>query len=158
MSAIFDLRNAAKTLLLVDDLWTADEIIIKRRTDIWNDVATSIECSKSGQCLVIGLFAGSASNKQRKGSSMLMMDVTLAFSLVERHQLADPNELTDGSDEDSRFEETLLRLQGSALGRNATLAYSLEFDGFAEQEDEQYLIRQATYKTELILKPTPPAP
>lgn len=152
MSAVFDLRDAVKNLLLGENLWSADEVIIKRRTDIWNDVATSIAASKSGQCIVVGLLSGGKSDKQRQGSRNLIMNVTMAISIVEVHNLADPQTLLDASDEDTRFEATLMRLHGSSLGRSA-ITYTLDFDTFAEQEDEQYLIRQATFKTELTLKP-----
>ena len=152
MSALYSLRRSVRTLLLEGALWTADEVIIKRRTDIWNDVAVACAASKAGQCLVIGVAKGVPSSAQKKGSKLVIMDVTIPITMIELPTV-DPTLPADNAttDEDSRWEAMVLRLQGDSLDRSA-LHYELEFDGFEDVVDEDYVIRQTTFKTRLILK------
>ena len=152
MSALYSLRRSVRTLLLEGALWTADEVIIKRRTDIWNDVAVATAASKAGQCLVIGVAKGNPSSAQKRGSKLVIMDVTIPITMIELPTV-DPALPADGAatDEDSRWEAMVLRLQGDSLDRSA-LHYELEFDGFEDVVDEDYVIRQTTFKTRLILK------
>ena len=153
MSGLYQLRKEIRTLLLQDGLWSNDEVIIKRRTNLWNTVATAIGASEAGQCIVVGVAKGSPHSTQRKGSKNLIMEVTIPITLVELPGV-DPEEYQapDGSDEDSRWEDTVMRLLGEPLGRSAE-TYELDFDGFEDLVDEEYVIRQTTFKTKLMLKP-----
>ena len=152
MSALYSLRRSVRSLLLEGDLWTADEVIIKRRTDIWNDVAVACAASRAGQCLVIGVAKGTPLNSQQAGSRMLRMEVVIPITMIELPTV-DPTLPADDAltDEDSRWEAMVLRLQGDSLDRSA-LHYELDFDGFEDVVDEDYVIRQTTFKTRLILK------
>lgn len=152
MSALYALRQSVRTLLLGGGLWTEDEILIKRRTDIWNDVAVACAASKAGQCLVVGVAKGTPSPAQKTGSKLVIMDVTIPITLVELPTVDPTLPASDAAtDEDSRWEAMVLRLHGDSLGRSA-LHYELEFDGFEDVTDEDYVIRQTTFKTRLILK------
>ena len=152
MSVLYDLRKAVQTLLLQDGLWNAGEVIIKRRSNLWNRVATALATSESGQCLVVGVAKGSPSGVQRTRSQQLMMEVSIPVTLVELPNV-DPDEILnpDGSDEDTRWEQTVMRLLGDPLGRSAE-HYEMTFDGFEDIADEEYVIRQTTFKTKLLLK------
>lgn len=151
MSQLYDIRKAVKSLLLHDELWMPDEVIIKRRTNIWNDVAVATAASRAGQCLVVGVAKGTTSNKQNARSKRLLMNVTLPVTLIELPTVSDaepvPGALTD---EDTRWEATVMRLLGSPLGRSAE-HYELTFDSFEDVEDEEYVIRQTVFKTTLYL-------
>jgi hypothetical protein len=135
-------------------------VLIKRRTDLWNAVSVAVAASQSGQCIVVGVAKGSPDKSQRKGSKQLMMEVTIPLTLIELpsvHHEEEWRTVMDFGiptpDEDSRWEATLMRLLDSPLGRSAE-HYGLEFDGFEEINDEEYVIRQTTFKTRLIIKPT----
>lgn len=152
MSGLYSLRRAIRTLLLADGLWAEGEVLIKRRTDIWNDVSIATEASKSGQCLVIGVAKGTPVSSQRKGSKQLVMEITIPITMIELPNI-DPEEPADDAetDEDSRWEAMVMRLQGESLGRSA-LHYELDFDGFEDVDDKEYVIRQTVFKTRLMLK------
>lgn len=151
MSKLYDIRREIKSVLISSGLWTADEILIKRRTDIWNDVSVATQASKHGQCLVIGVAKGSSVGSQRPGSKMLRMEVTIPITLVELPTVDPAQPLTGEPDEDDRWEATALLLQGEPLGRSA-LHYELDFDGFEDVEDDDYVIRQTTFKTRLLVR------
>ena len=153
MSKLYDIRKAVKSLLLQGGLWEEGEVIIKRRTQIWNDVAVAAAASKCGQCLVVGVAKGSASNKQNARSKRLLMDISIPITLIELPSVSDeePSDYAT-TDEDTRWEETVLRLLGDPLGRSPD-HYELTFDGFEEVDDDEYVIRQTTFKTTLYLSP-----
>lgn len=153
MSGLYSLRRAIRSLLLEGGLWAEGEVLIKRRSAIWNDVSVATQASKTGQCLVIGVAKGTLVSTQKKGSQQVVMEVTLPITLIELPTTA-PEEPADGAetDEDSRWEAMVLRLQGESLGRSA-LHYELDFDSFEDVEDEEYVIRQTVFKTRLLLKP-----
>jgi hypothetical protein len=152
MSKLYDLRRRIRTALVAGGDWTADEILIKRRTDIWNDIAVATEASKHGQCLVIGVAKGAKSGADRPGTKKVRMEVTIPITLVELPN-TDPEQPDTGEpDEDDRWEAMCLLLQGESLERSA-LHYELDFDSFEDVEDESYVIRQTVFKTRLILQP-----
>lgn len=152
MSGLYNIRREIKNVLIGSGLWTADEILIKRRTDIWNDIAVAAQASKTGQCLVIGVAKGAPVASQKPGSKLLRMELTIPITLVELPTVDPEQPLAGESDEDDRWEATALLLQGESLGRSA-LHYELDFDGFEDVEDEDYVIRQTTFKTRLLIKP-----
>lgn len=147
MSGLYQIRTAIRDLLIQDGLWDSSEVIVKRRSNIWNDVAVATNNSASGQCLVVGVAKGSADKGQKSHSQQLLMEITVPLTLVELPSVS-PDE--DPS-EDERWEATVMRLLGSPLGRSP-IHYELVFDGFADVEDEDYVIRQTTFKTTLLLK------
>ena len=153
MSKLYDIRQAVKSLLLQGGLWEDGEVLIKRRTQIWNDVAVATGASNHGQCLVVGVAKGNSSNKQNARSKRLLMDITIPVTLIELPTVSDeePSDYAT-TDEDTRWEETVMRLLGDPLGRSAE-HYELTFDGFEEVDDEDYVIRQTTFKTTLLLTP-----
>lgn len=151
MSKLYDIRKAVKSLLLQDGLWDEDEVLIKRRTQIWNDISVACQASKHGQCLVVGVAKGTPSNKQNARSKRLLMDIIIPVTLIELPTVSDeePSDYA-ATDEDTRWEETVMRLLGDPLGRSAE-HYELTFDGFEDVDDDDYVIRQTTFKTALYL-------
>lgn len=149
MSRLYSLRRQIRDVLLADG-WEANEVIIRRRTDIWNDIAVATGASKHGQCLVIGVAKGTKLGPDRPGTRKIVMEITVPVTLIELPTV-DPAQPEDGdADEDDRWEAMCLLLQGESLGRSA-LHYELDFDGFEDVEDDEYVIRQTTFKTRLIL-------
>ena len=147
MSTLYQLRSAIRDLLLEGGLWQADEVLIKRRSDLWNNVAVATGNSEFGQCIVVGVAKGTPARNQSARSQQLLMEITIPITLIELPNV-DPDE---NSAEDDRWEATVMRLMGSPLGRSET-HYELAFDGFEEVSDEQYVIRQTTFKTNALLK------
>lgn len=153
MSKLYDIRKAVKSLLLQGDLWTDGEVIIKRRSAVWNDVSVATQASKCGQCLVVGVAKGNPSGKQNARSKRLLMDIIIPITLIELPTVNDdePSDY-DTTDEDTRWEATVMRLLGDPLGRSED-HYELTFDGFEDLDDKEYVIRQTTFKTTLLLTP-----
>ena len=147
MSGLYSLRDQIRQLLLQDGLWQDDEVLIKRRTDIWNAISVAAEASAAGQCVVVGVAKGVPQKSQTKQSKRILMEVTIPITLIELPRV-DPEV---DPEEDVRWEATLLRLQGQSLGRADTIYY-LTFDGFEEVSDNAYVIRQTTFKTDLLLQ------
>lgn len=151
-SNLLNLRNAAKAVLTTGDspLWDADSVIVNRRLKIWNEVATSIQSSKHGAVLVIGIAKGDPDPKRPPKSANVQMDLTIPVTLIELPDV-DP----DGAEEDELWEQTVVLLNANPLGRiqKPKSAHDLEFAGFDEVEHDQYVIRQTLFKTRLILNP-----
>jgi hypothetical protein len=152
MSKLYSLRRQIREVLTGSGDWTEGEVLIKRRTDIWNDIAVATGASKHGQCLVIGVAKGRNTARDRGNSKRVHMEVTVPITLVELPTVSPDQPESGEADEDDRWEAMCLLLQGEALGRSA-LHYELEFDGFEDVEDESYVIRQTVFKTRLLLKP-----
>ena len=155
MSGLYTLRSQIRDLLLQDGLWNKDEVIIKRRTDVWNTVATAMAVEgASGQCLVIGTAKGVAAAGQRDRGMILKTTVSIAVTMIELPRVDD----AEDPEEDTRWELTVARLLGSSLGRSVA-NFQLVFDGFEDVEDKEYVIRQTIFKTDLIIrKPQPSSP
>lgn len=153
MSGLYSLRRAVREVLRAEGLWTDDEVIIKRRTNIWNDVAVATAASDRGECVVIGVATGERTSPPRTGRKNLTMVVTIPVTLIQLPEVDPAQNLHDNlaEDEDSRWERMVMALEGESLGRSA-LHYELDFDSFQDVEDEQYVIRQTVFKTRLILK------
>ena len=147
---MWNLRKAIQAVLVDSGLWTEEEILIRRRGNIWNDVATAIGASKHGSVVVIGVAEGKREGARPPQSTALPMGLTVPISLIEEPQ-PDPTEIP----EDALFEEMLLVLEGSTLGRTERKA-DFAFEDFGEIDHPHYLIRQATFKTRLVLGPRKP--
>jgi hypothetical protein len=158
MTTLLDLRKAIKTLLTSGGLWTAEEVIITRRTKIWNTVATAISASKNGQCLVIGTAKGDPQRNNER-SKIAIMDLTIVVTIIETAR-PDPEDEEDAEDE--RWQQTVALLQGDTLGRSEDHDNTLRFDGFDEVPSETYAIRQTLFKTRFLVsakntpQPEPP--
>jgi hypothetical protein len=151
MSNLYKLRRDIRDLLVEDCLWDREEILIKRRTDIWNDVAVACAASARGQCLVVGVAKGRrVGTSGRRGVKTIRLEVTIPLTLMELPNTA-PEQAEEGEpDEDDRWEATMTRLDGDPLGRSP-LHFQLDLEDFEDVEDEEYVIRQTIFKTTLLL-------
>ncbi len=156
----YQLRKAVKALIVDSGLMSGGQVIIRRRTNIWNDIATAIESQRDGQCLVIGTAKGDPLRNPGDKSNVARMDLTIPVSLVETPR-TDPEE---DEEEDLLWQRILAVLQGETLGRSDTGNWALRFDGFDDAEAKGYVIRQTIFKTEHIVSkrntpvPAPPEP
>jgi hypothetical protein len=153
MSSLYQVRRGIRELLTEGGLWAEDEVIIKRRTDIWNDVAVACAASARGQCLVVGVAKGRRMGTSgRRGVKTIRLEVTIPITLMELPTIA-PEQAEEGEpDEDDRWEATVMRLDGDPLGRSP-LHFQLDLEEFEDVEDEEYVIRQTIFKTTLLITP-----
>lgn len=147
MSRLHELRKAIRTALTAE-LWAPEAVIIKRRTKIWNEVATVIGASKRGAVIVIGVAKGDPDASRPAMSKTIPMTLTIPVTLIELPR-PDPTE----ADEDLLWERTVELLQANQLGRTERHTDFI-FDGFDDIEDERYVIRQTLFKTRIVLGST----
>ena len=156
---LYGLRKAIKDTLTADGLWLPEQIIIRRRTKIWNTVATAIGKARNGQVLVIGTPKGDRGQNPSNRSKAIATVVTIPITLVENVK-PDPEE--DDETEDLLWQQTVIRLQGNTLGRSADGDNAMVFDGFDEIDEGNYLVRQTLFRTRFLITaantPQPPPP
>lgn len=156
---LYGLRKAIKDTLTAEGLWLPEQIIIRRRTKIWNAVATTIGKARNGQVLVIGTPKGDQGRNPGGRSKAIATVVTIPITLVET---AKPDPAEDDETEDLLWQQTVIRLQGNTLGRSADGDNALAFDGFDETDEGNYLIRQTLFRTRFLITeantPQPPPP
>jgi hypothetical protein len=162
MSSIYDLRAAIRDALVAEGIWTAGEIILKRQTDIWNDIALAISSSKNRAALIIGVAEGvdGRADNQQSTRNHLLQELTIPITTICEIQL------TEGATpEEDLWERTTLFLSGwvppldYTRGRHSD--YRLRYQRFSddvEMGDGQasWLARQTIFQTKHITIPTPP--
>jgi hypothetical protein len=153
MSNLYTIRREIRDLLTAGALWAEGEVIIKRRTNIWNDVAVACAASEHGQCLVVGVAKGRrVGTSGTRGKKTIRLEVTIPLTLIELPDVSPEQAAEGAADEDDRWEATVRLLDGDALGREP-LHFQLDFDDFEDVEDDEYVIRQSTFKTTLLIPP-----
>jgi hypothetical protein len=162
MSSIYDLRLAIRDALVGEGIWTAEEIILKRQTEIWNDIAMAISSSKHGAVLVIGVAEGvdGRSDLLQSREKHLTQELTIPITTICEIQL------TEGATpEEDLWERTTLFLSGWVppldYTRGGHSDYRLRYQRFSddvEMGDGQasWLARQTIFQTKHITIPTPP--
>lgn len=159
MSTLLDLRQSYKDALVASGLWNEEAIIIKRQTDIWNDIAVAMEATKNGCVLVIGVAAGRKNNSPGKIDLRLTMPFTIFCAPVLK---------PDETPEEDIWESTVGFLDGYAgidpSGRRKHSMYELNFEDFSDDVEiadgqPHYLARQSVFSVKHIIpKFTPPTP
>lgn len=140
MSKLFDFRQELATAIAAQDIgFTADNIILKRQGDIWNDIATAINASKDGVVLHIGIARGNSTEE-----NSLEMDVTLPVTLIALPQLV------DGARPEEDLWEALVNFLHDFRFANDAYAYRLRFQSFedldiAADDGTEYLGRQTNF-------------
>jgi len=155
MSALKSLRDAIAAEIVAAGILPSEQVLTKRRTNIWNDIAVAIGASDSGSVIVVGTAKGkrdtAPNSRPRKG--FISMRVTVPITFFET-PVTDPT----GTEEDETFERMLTTLEGSKLGAEIRETRDMQFEEFTEEEDEEYLIRQAIFTCRLTMKRTEPTP
>jgi hypothetical protein len=146
MSKLYDLRQALGNAIIAANLgWSQNTIILKRQTDLWNDVATSIEVSQNGAVLHIGTAEGTATEDDG-----LEMEVTVPITI-----LCLP-ELVEGATPEEDLWEALVLFVHDLRLDNLHHSYRFRFKSFSDLEIEAdggtgYLGRQSIFTRKLSL-------
>lgn len=91
MSQLYDMRaDLAAAIVAAEIGWTADTIILKRQTDLWNDVATAVELSASRAVLHLGVAEGTSTEDE--GLEIEMSIPLTILCLPELEEGATPEE------------------------------------------------------------------
>lgn len=146
MSKLYDMRQAlADSIIAAGIGWTADTVLIKRQTDLWNDVATAIASSKSGAVLHIGVAEGDA-----QGEDDLEMEVSVPLTILCLPQCEE-----GATPEEDLWEAMVRHVHDLRLGTDHH-AYRFRFKSFSDLEIEAdggtgYLGRQTIFTRRLSL-------
>jgi hypothetical protein len=120
--------------------------VIKRQTDLWNDVALAVNASQDGICLVIGIAEGEATE-----DAGLEQDVTLPLTLVV------PPSLTEGATPEEDVWEALVKhVHGLRLNEHDHYDYRFRFKAWSDvpveaDDGTAYLGRQTVFVRKLSL-------
>lgn len=125
MSKLLDLRKALASDIIAQDIgWTADNIIIKRQTALWNDIATAVAASKDGLALHIGVAEGQAQGDSGVGDMTLTLTLTV-ICVPEVDDAATP--------EEDVSEALMLFVDDHRIG-HAHIQWAFRFRSFADVE------------------------
>jgi hypothetical protein len=148
MSKLFDLRDQLKADIVAADIgWVDDSIIIKRQTDLWNDIGTAISAAKHGAALHIGVASGTSTDQYA-----LEMELTMPFTI-----LCTPQVLPDQFPEEDLWEDLVKFVQGKAMEDSGSCLTGFRFKSFSDSELEtpgghKYLARQTIFTKEFSLE------
>lgn len=146
MSKLYDIRaDLAASIIAANIGFTADNIIIKRQVDLWNDVASSIAASKDGIVLHIGVAEGSSLEDEELEIQASMPLTILCLPQVDE----------DATPEEDVWEALVLHVHGLRLGADHW-ARRFIFKSFSDIEIEAdggspYLGRQTIFAKQLSL-------
>jgi hypothetical protein len=146
MSKLYDIRQALADSIAEAGIVPADAIVIKRQTDLWNDVALAVNASQDSICLHIGIAAGDATEPDE-----LEMEVTVPLTLIV------PPSIVDGATPEEDVWEALVKhVHDLRLNESDHYAYRFRFKSFADQTIEAddgtaYLGRQTVFAYKLSL-------
>lgn len=147
MSKLYDLRNELKTDIIAADIgWVDESIIIKRQTDLWNDIGTAIGAAKHGAALHIGVASGRSTDDHS-----LEMELTMPFTI-----LCEPQVIEGEFPEEDLWEELVKFVQGKAMEGSGSCLTGFRFKSFTDSELEtpggyKYLARQTIFTKEFSL-------
>ncbi len=147
MSQLYDLRAALAASIITADIgFTADSIILKRQTDLWNDVATALAVNAAGVVLHIGIAEGAASEPDG-----LEMDLTLPLTI-----LCLPQVVEDATPEEDLWEALVRHVHDLRLSAAEPYAWRFRFKSFSDIEIQAdhgtgYLGRQTVFTKHLSL-------
>jgi hypothetical protein len=147
MSKLYDLRATLKADIIAADIgWADDSIIIKRQTDLWNDINTAIGAAKHGAVLHIGIASGNSTDDHS-----LDMALTMPITI-----LCEPQITEDQFPEEDLWEALVKFIQGRAMEPSDSCLTGFRFKSFSDSEMElpggyKYLARQTIFTKEFSL-------
>lgn len=145
MSKLLQLRkDLAQVIIGANIGFTEDNVIFKRQTDVWNDVATAISASSNGVALHIGVVEGSNS-----GDDSLEIDITVPLTII-----CPPEPSGETPEED--IWESLVSVVHDLRLNTEHYGYRFRFQSFSDIELQgemagSYLGRQTIFKRRLSL-------
>lgn len=146
MSQLYDMRVAlASSIIQANIGWSDNEVIIKRQTDLWNDVASAMATSRNGAVIHIGVAEGVGTEDDG-----LEMAVTVPITI-----LCLPQVIQGATPEEDLWEALVKHVHDLRLG-GAPFVYRFKFKGFSDLEIEAdggtgYLGRQTVFERKLSL-------
>lgn len=141
MSKLYDLRTALKTHLVDEGLFDEPAIIIKRQTDIWNDIAVAIASTEHSVAVVIGVAEGSSADDDE-----LVMDLTVPVTI-----LCAPSLEEGAVPEEDLWEDMVKAVHGFVVHPSGHCQYEFKFRGFSDDVElgdnaAQWLARQTVFR------------
>lgn len=148
MSKLFDLRNVLKEDIIAANIgWEEETILIKRQSDLWNEVGTAIGMAKHGAVLHIGIASGNSTDDHA-----LDMDLTMPLTI-----LCEPQLLDGQFPEEDLWEDLVKFVQGRSMESSQSCLTGFRFKSFTDSEIEvndgyKYLVRQTIFIKEFSLE------
>jgi len=147
MSKLYDLRaDLAASIIAANIGFTAKNIILKRQTDLWNDVATTLAIDDLGIVLHIGIAEGAASEPDS-----LEVDLTIPLTILCLPQVV------EGSDpEEDVWQALVQHVHDLRLSDSEPYSGRFKFKSFSDIEIQAdagtgYLGRQTVFSKHLSL-------
>lgn len=147
MSKLYDLRaDLAASIIAANIGFTGDNIILKRQTDLWNDVATVLAVNELGIVLHIGIAEGAASEPDG-----LELDLTIPLTILCLPQVA-----ADATPEEDVWQALVQHVHDLRLSTAEPYAWRFRFKSFSDIEIQAdhgtgYLGRQSVFAKHLSL-------
>jgi hypothetical protein len=148
MSRLFQLRQdlAAAIIAAMPTVFSADNVILKRQGDLWNDIATAVAASASGMALHIGIAEGASTEDDG-----LEMEITVPLTL-----LCPPEVVAGATPEEDVWETLVAAVHDMRLNPADPYAYRFRFKSFSDIEvpadrGTAYLGRQTVFTRRLSL-------
>jgi hypothetical protein len=141
-------RQALKDAIVAANIgWTADSIVVKRQTDLWNDITSAIACRKTAhRC---ALHIGAPEGK-RADDDELEIDLTMTLTIV-----ASPVAVKGETPEEDLWEDLVKFVDNLTLGTNTPERYRLRYqshqDVDLDNDGISYLGRQTVFTMILSL-------
>lgn len=146
MSQLYDMRAALAASIVAANIgWRVEDIVFKRQTDLWNDVATAINTARHGAVLHIGIAEGDSADDEE-----LELNVTIPVTILCLPQLR-----SGAMPEEDLWEALVKHVHDLRLGSDPW-AYRFRFRSFTDLEIEAdggtgYLGRQTVFQRKLSL-------
>lgn len=147
MSKLFDMRRALADAIIAADIgWTEDGIILKRQTDLWNDVASAMATAENDAVLHIGIAEGSA--KEGYG---LLLDLTVPLTII-----CAPVTQEGAVPEEDLWEALVKFVHGLKLQADDHCMHAFTLKSFSDSDLEadggtRYLARQTIFTKTLYI-------
>ncbi len=147
MSKLYDLRADLAASIIASDIgFTAGNIILKRQTDLWNDVATALAGLGNGLVLHIGIAEGASIEPDS-----LEMELTIPLTILCLPQVAQ-----DATPEEDVWQALVQHVHGLRLAAVEPYAWRFRFKSFSDLEIQAdqgtgYLGRQTVFNKRLSL-------
>jgi hypothetical protein len=145
MSKLLDNRVAlAQSIIAADIGWTEDTVLVRRQTDLFNDIVTALQTAKHGAILHIG-----TASAQSTDDDSLEMEVTIPLTIV-----CFPQVVEGATPEEDLWEDLVRHVSDLRLGNEHAL-YRLKFRSFDDIDividGVSYLGRQTIFAKQLSL-------
>lgn len=148
MSKLYDMRRTLADKIIAADIgWTMDTVLLKRQTDLWNDVATAIASAANGAVLHIGIADGAGND-----GNALLMELTLTLTILVLPVVTD-----DGATpEEDLWEDLVKFVHGLRVGDRDHCLHEFRFKSFSDGDLQadggtQYLARQTIFTKSLYM-------